>query len=180
MKRIIVGVTGASGMLYAKQFLDALKGKAEVYVVLSDAGKKIAKLENVDLEKYPFTYKSNAKLEAEIASGSFLYDAMVVVPCSMKTLSAIAHGYADTLIVRAAEVTLKERRKLILVPRETPLSRVHLENMLKANDAGAVIMPASPPFYSKPQTISELVDMITARILDHCGIEHDIGKRWHP
>ncbi len=180
MKRIVVGVTGASGMLYAKQLLDALKGKAEVYVVLSEAGKKVAELEDVDLENYPFIYENNARIEAEIASGSFLYDAMVVVPCSMKTLSAIAHGYADTLIVRAADVALKERRKLILVPRETPLSRVHLENMLKANDAGAVIMPASPPFYEKPQTIHELVDMIVARILDHCGIDHDIGKRWHP
>jgi len=180
MKRIVVGVTGASGIIYARRLLEALQGKADVYVVISDAAKKVADLEGVSLTNLPFTYEDNSRIEAEVASGSFRYDAMVILPCSMKTLSSIANGYADTLISRVADVALKERRNLILVPRETPLSRIHLENMLKANDAGALILPAAPPFYAKPTTITELVDMIVARILDHCGIEHDIGRRWKP
>ena len=178
MKRIVVGITGASGILYAKRLLDALSGKAEIYIIISDAAKKVAAYENIELEGYPAVYEDNSRLEADIASGSFLYDAMVIVPCSMKTLSAVANGYADTLIARAADVCLKERRRLILVPRETPYNRVHLTNMLAAHDAGAVIIPASPPLYTNPTSVSELADMIAARILDHCGIEHQIGKRW--
>ncbi|MDD3257593.1 MAG: UbiX family flavin prenyltransferase, partial [Methanocorpusculum sp.] len=99
-------------------------------------------------------------------------------PCSMKSLAQIANGYSTTLISRAADVCLKERRPLILVPRETPYSRVHLVNMLAAHDAGAVILPASPPLYTNPKTIEELADMIAARILDHCHIEHTVGTRW--
>jgi len=180
MKRIVVGITGASGIIYARRLLDALKGRAEVYVIISSTGRKVADLEGIELSNLPFNYEEDTRLEAEVASGSFLYDAMVIVPCSMKTLSAVANGYTETLIARAADVALKERRKLILVPRESPLSKVHLENMLKANDAGALILPAAPPFYTKPATINELVDMIVARILDQCGIDHDIGSRWQP
>ena len=178
MKRIVVGITGASGILYAKRLLDALSDKAEIHIIISDAAKKVAAYENIELAGYPAVYEDNSRLEADIASGSFLYDAMVIVPCSMKTLSAVANGYADTLIARAADVCLKERRRLILVPRETPYNRVHLTNMLAAHDAGAVIMPAYPPLYTNPTSVSELADMIVARILDHCGIEHQIGKRW--
>ncbi|MDO5845641.1 MAG: UbiX family flavin prenyltransferase, partial [Methanocorpusculum sp.] len=154
------------------------QGKAEVYVVVSDIGRKVAALEGADLFGYPFIYEENSQPEAEIASGSFLYDAMVVVPCSMKTLAGIASGYSDNLITRAADVCLKEKRRLILVPRETPYSRIHLTNMLAAHDAGAVIMPASPPLYTHPATVEDMADMIVARILDHCGIEHTVGQRW--
>ncbi len=177
-KRLVVAVTGASGTLYAKRFLDALKGRVEVYLIISDAARKVAAYEDVSLDDYPFAYEDNTAIDAEIASGSFRYDAMVVVPCSMKTLAGIANGYAESLIGRAADVALKERRKLILVPRETPYNRIHLTNMLAANDAGAVIMPASPPLYNHLQTIEDLADMMAARILDHCGIEHTIGTRW--
>jgi len=178
MKRIIVAVTGASGILYAKRLLDALCGKADVYVIISDAARKVAAVEGIELDGYPFTYEENSKLDAQIASGSYLYDAMVIVPCSMKTLSAVANGYADSLIVRVADVALKEKRTLLLVPRETPYSRIHLINMLQANEAGAVIMPASPPLYTHPKTITDLADVLVARILDHCGIEHHLTNRW--
>lgn len=179
MKRIVVGVTGASGILYAKRLLEALKqAKSEVFLIISDTGRTVAKLEEVDLSGYPVHYEENFDLEAGIASGSFQFDAMVIVPCSMKSLAQIANGYSTTLIARAADVCLKERRPLILVPRETPYSRVHLVNMLAAHDAGALILPASPPLYTQPKTLDELADMIAARILDHLGIEHTIGTRW--
>jgi len=178
MKRVIVGVTGGSGMIYAKHFLDALIGIAEVHLVISEGARLVASYEDVNFDRYPFIYEDNTKIDAKIASGSFQYDAMVVVPCSMKTLSAIAHGYAASLITRAADVALKERRKLILVPRETPYNRIHLTNMLAANDAGAIIMPASPPLYNHPKNIDDLADMMAARILDHCEIKHTLGTRW--
>lgn len=179
MKRIVIGVTGASGILYAKRLLEALTHvDAEVYLIISETARTVARLENVDLSGYPVHYEENCDLEAGIASGSFLFDAMVVVPCSMKSLAQIANGYSTTLISRAVDVCLKERRPLILVPRETPYSRVHLVNMLAAHDAGAVILPASPPLYTNPKTIEELADMIAARILDHCHIEHTVGTRW--
>lgn len=179
MKRIVIGVTGASGILYAKRLLEALTHlDVEVYLVISETARTVAKLEKVDLSGYPVHYEENCDLEAEIASGSFLFDAMIVVPCSMKSLAQIANGYSTTLIARAADVCLKEKRPLILVPRETPYSRVHLVNMLAAHDAGAVILPASPPLYTDPQTIEELADMIAARILDQCHIKHSVGRRW--
>lgn len=115
---------------------------------------------------------------APIASGSRRYDGMVVIPCSQKTLAGIAHGYADNLITRTADVCIKERRPLILVPREMPLSEIHLTNMLRAHRAGATIMPASPPFYHHPENIGDLVDMVVARILDHLHVEHDLAERW--
>lgn len=180
MKRIVIGVTGASGMLYAKRLIEGLlnTGDIEISLIISDSAKKVAELEEVDLSGYPVRYEANSDLAAGVASGSFRFDAMVIVPCSMKSLAAIANGYATNLIGRAADVCLKERRTLILVPRETPYSRVHLTNMLAAHDAGAVILPASPPLYTHPATIEELVDMVVARILDHCMITHAIGRRW--
>lgn len=179
MKRIVIGVTGASGTLYAKQVIEALiNSGAEVYLIISETAKKVAELEGVSLANYPVHYEENIDLTAGVASGSFVFDAMVIVPCSMKSLASIANGYSTTLIARAADVCLKERRPLIVVPRESPYSRVHLTNMLAAHDAGAVILPASPPLYTKPETIEEMVDMIAARILDHIGVEHMIGTRW--
>lgn len=174
--KLVVGITGGSGIIYAKRLLDTLPKDVEVFLVVSELGKRVAEIEGIDLS--PYAALSNENLEAEIASGSFLFDAMVVVPCSMKSLAQIAHGLSDTLISRAADVCLKERRPLILVPRETPYSRVHLVNMLAAHDAGAVIMPASPPFYTHPQTVDDLIDTIVARILDHCKIEHTLPIRW--
>ena len=180
MKRIVIGVTGASGTLYAKRLIEGLLTVAdtEIYLIISNSAKKVAALEEVNLSGYPVHYEENTDLAAGIASGSFQYDAMVVVPCSMKSLAAISHGYATNLIARAADVCLKERRTLVLVPRETPYSRVHLTNMLAAHDAGAVILPASPPLYTHPATIEDLIDMVVARILDHCKLEHTIGTRW--
>jgi flavin prenyltransferase len=117
-------------------------------------------------------------LDASVSSGSFLHNGMVIVPCSMKSLSSIANGYDDTLISRAASVTLKESRKLIVVPRETPLSRIHLENMIKLQEAGAIILPAMPGFYHNPSTIEEIVDHLVGKILDQLNIEHDLFRRW--
>lgn len=180
MKKIVIAVTGASGTIYAKRLLEAMPENIEVFLIISEMGKKVADIEGTDLLGYNVRYENNSNLEAEIASGSFLFDAMAVVPCSMKTLSQIANGFSDTLTARAADVCLKERRPLILVPRETPYSRIHLTNMLAAHDAGAVIMPASPPFYTNPKTVEDLADMIAARILDGLKTEHDTAERWSP
>ncbi|GAA5263468.1 UbiX family flavin prenyltransferase [Methanocalculus sp. MC3] len=178
MKELVVGVTGASGMIYAERLLMELEKQCRVHLVVSGTAETIAALEGISFSNVRVIREENSDLAAAIASGSFRFDGMVVVPCSMKSLAGIAHGISDTLIGRAADVCLKERRPLILVPRETPYSRVHLQNMLAAHDAGAVILPASPPFYQKPETIEDLADMIVSRILDHLGIEHSIGSRW--
>ena len=177
-KEFVIGVTGASGICYARRLLDVLCTDATVHVIISGVAKKIALHERVDLTGFPAEYHENDKMFAKIASGSYRYDGMVVVPCSQKTLAAIAHGYADNLITRTADVCLKERRTLILVPREMPLSEIHLQNMLAAHRAGATIMPASPPFYNNPERIDDLVDMVVARILDHLGVQHSLAERW--
>ena len=177
-REFVVGVTGASGACYARRLLDELGRHATVHVIVSDVAKKIAEHEGVGLTGLPVQYNDNDRMFAPIASGSYRYDGMVVIPCSQKTLAAIAHGFADNLITRAADVCLKERRPLILVPREMPLSEIHLSNMLAAHRAGATIMPASPPFYHHPETIDDLVDMVVARILDHLGVEHSLAGRW--
>jgi 4-hydroxy-3-polyprenylbenzoate decarboxylase len=178
MKEYVVGVTGASGICYARRLLEVLCADATVHVIVSDVAKRIAAHEGVDLTGFVAEYHENDKMFAKIASGSYRYDGMVIVPCSQKTLSAIAHGYADNLIARTADVCLKERRTVLLVTREMPLSEVHIKNMLAAHRAGATIMPASPPFYHRPETIEDLVDMVIARILDHLGVEHSLAERW--
>jgi len=177
-KEIVVGVTGASGAIYARRLLEVLCRDAQVHIIVSDVAGKIAAHEGVSLEGFPATYHANDKLFASIASGSHKYDGMVVIPCSSKTLAAIANGYTDNLITRTADVCLKEHRKCILVTREMPLSKIHLKNMLAAEEAGATIMPASPGFYHKPKTIDDLVDMVVARVLDHLDIEHELVRRW--
>lgn len=178
-KRIVIGITGASGIVYAQQLIKAIEHTTDVTVIITHTARKVAAYEQISLDDFNVIYLDNTDIDNQIASGSFQYDAMIVVPCSMKTLSAIANGYAESLLTRCADVALKERRPLILVPRESPYNRIHLTNMLAANDAGALILPASPPLYSHPKTITDLADMTVARILDHCRIPHTLGTRWN-
>ena len=196
-RRIVVGVSGASGSVYASRFIEVLtriQPPVELHLIVTDTAVAIAGHENVTLptsltpaSRPPdhtgpagsVTYRyAPDNMFAPIASGSFVHTGMVIIPCSMKTLSAIATGNASGLMTRAADVCLKERRPLILVVRETPLSRIHMTNMLAAHDAGAVILPAMPPFYTNPETILDLVDTIIARVLDTLHIEHDLVVRW--
>jgi 4-hydroxy-3-polyprenylbenzoate decarboxylase len=177
-KKFVVGVTGASGILYARRLLEVLSGEAEVHVIVTEMGDRIARYEGVDLSGFDVVYVQNSNMFADIASGSFRYDGMVIVPCSMKTLAAIANGFANNLLTRAADVCLKERRRCILMLREMPLSRIHLKNMLAADEAGATVMVTSPAFYTKPETIDDLVDMVVARALDHLGVDHHLSHRW--
>jgi 4-hydroxy-3-polyprenylbenzoate decarboxylase len=182
-KRIAVGITGASGAPYGIRLVEALADLGhEVLAVVSGAGREVMRLEcgcgPERLERPGVTLFEEGDIAAPIASGSYPLDAMVIVPCTMATLSAVANGLANNLIHRGADVALKERRLLILVPRETALNRIHLQNMLLAHDAGAVIMPAMPPFYGTPATVDELVDHMVGRILDRMGIENDLAPRW--
>jgi 4-hydroxy-3-polyprenylbenzoate decarboxylase len=154
----------------------------QTYLIISEWAKKNIVIETPKTLEYVKSLSSvnydNSKLDASVSSGSFLHDGMVIVPCSMKSLSSIANGYDDTLISRAASVTLKESRKLILVPRETPLSRIHLENMIKVQEAGAIILPAMPGFYHNPSSIDQIVDHLVGKILDQLKIKHELFKRW--
>ncbi len=177
---ILVGVTGASGVAYARRLLDVLGDRADV-ILTKDAEAVIEVEAGVSVKEFVSgtrTVHRGEDLAAAPASGSHPFRALVVVPCSGTTLAKIATGIADNLVTRAAAVALKERRTLILVPRETPLSAIALENMLKLARAGAVILPASPGFYGRPKRIEDLVDFVVARILDHLGIDHTIGARW--
>ncbi|MBS7288562.1 MAG: UbiX family flavin prenyltransferase [Candidatus Freyarchaeota archaeon] len=181
--RIVVGVTGASGAIYAYRLLEELKKRGdEVILVVSDAAKKVVKFElGFGVEKlYELATQvlENNDLTAPIASGSYPVDAVVIVPCSMATLAAISTGQADTLIRRAADCALTEGRNLILVPRETPLNLVHIENMMRAKMAGAVILPAMPAFYHSPKTVGDLVDFVVGKILDALRVPHNLYRRW--
>ncbi len=178
MKRFFLGVTGASGVCYARRLFDVLKNHAELHVVISERGAELLKLE-LDLDSSYFsgdnvTLYKNSKINSSIASGSFRTDGMVVVPASMGTIGRIASGISSTLVERAADVILKEKRKMIVVPRETPFSTIHLKNILALDQAGAVVLPASPGFYSGQKTFDDLVDFVVARILDQLDIEHDL------
>lgn len=181
--KIVIGFSGASGIIYGIRLIEFLHSiNMETYLIISEWAKKNIEIETDKTLEYVKSLSSvnydNFRLDASVSSGSFLHDGMVIVPCSMKSLSSIANGYDDTLISRAASVTLKESRKLIIVPRETPLSRIHLENMLKLQQAGAIILPAMPGFYHKPSTIEEIVDHLVGKILDQLNIKHDLFKRW--
>ena len=183
LDKIVIGFSGASGIIYGIRLLEILHSfNIQTYLIISEWAKKNIEIETDKTLEYVKSLSSvnydNFKLDASVSSGSFLHDGMVIVPCSMKSLSSIANGYDDTLISRAASVTLKESRKLIIVPRETPLSRIHLENMIKLQEAGAIILPAMPGFYHKPSTIDEIVDHLVGKILDQLKIEHDLFKRW--
>jgi len=183
VRQIVVAITGASGAVYAVHLLKALKeAEVEVHLTISPAAEVNLKLETgmathkltkLAAHVYPAT-----DLSAPIASGSFLVDGMAIVPCSTKTLAAVANGYTDNLITRAADVNLKEGRTLVLVPRETPLNQIHLKNMLTLARAGAVILPASPGFYHHPKTVDDLVDHIVGKVMDALRIEHNLLKRW--
>ncbi len=174
----VIGVTGASGIVYARRLLEVLCEDARVHLVISEQARAIAVHEGISLDGFDAIYVDPHLLSADIASGSCKIDGMAVVPCSMKTLAGISHGYSDTLIGRVADVCLKERRRCVLLLREMPLGRVHLKNMLAADEAGAVVMVASPAFYHRPETIDDLVDMVVARVLDHLGVEHTLGPHW--
>ncbi len=181
--RLIVAITGASGVVYGKRLLEVLREKkVETYLIVSKAAENVIdhELETTkrELEKLASHVYEVNDLNAPIVSGSFKTDGMIVIPCSMKTLAGIAHGYSDNLILRAADVTLKEKRKLILVPRETPLSVVHLRNMLDLAGQSVFIVPAMPAYYHKPDKIEDLIDFIVGKVLDLLGIEHELFKRW--
>ena len=192
-RRLIVAITGASGAPYAVRFLqEATKHYGEIYVALSDQAMQVISLEtgrmvnprNLSAETL-LGFASNAirfvdkkDYFSPPASGSFRHDGMVIVPCSMGTAARIAQGISDDLITRAADVCLKERRKLILVPRETPWNLIHLRNMTQLAEAGATILPAAPGFYYKPQSVADIVDFIAGRILQQLGIDQKLTPQW--
>ena len=182
-KRIVIGISGASGVIYGVRLLQVLSElEFETHLIISEAGKKNIQIETPfkadDVAAMAnYTYQNN-DVGAAVASGSFLTEAMVVVPCTIKTLSGIANSYAENLLVRAADVTLKEKRKLVLVVRETPLHKGHLRLMTMAADMGAHILPPVPSFYHQPQSIDDIIDQTIGKIFDYLGIEHTLFKRW--
>jgi flavin prenyltransferase len=196
---IVVGITGASGAVYAVRLLDVLcNAGREVHLSISPSGRDVLEHElklNIDLDRFDakqvgltsgesqkkrgeLKYYDHQDFMAPMASGSFLSAGMVICPCSGTTLSAVATGAAGNLIQRAAEVHLKERRRLILVPREAPLSLAHIDNMRRVTEAGGVILPASPGWYYEVKGVNDLVDFVVARICDQLGVEHSLTKRW--
>lgn len=180
---ITVGISGASGVQYGIRLLEILAEKGiKTHLILTDAAKQIMEIETdytlSDVEKLATWSYPQKDFSAPVASGSYKTAGMVIAPCSMKTLGAVANGISDTLITRAADVCLKEERKLILMTRETPLNLIHLENMVRAKKAGASILPACPGFYSRPKTLEDLIDIMVGRALDLLGIENDIYERW--
>ncbi len=181
--KIVLAITGASGAIYAKVLLDKLKQLSAqietVGIVMSDNAKDVWKFElgNSDFEKQPFTIYNKTDFYAPFASGSAKYDAMIICPCSMGTLARIASGISNDLTTRAADVILKERRKLILVTRDTPLSLIHINNMKTVTEAGGIICPASPSFYSKPKDFEALAATVIDRVIDLCGLEQP-SYRW--
>ncbi len=179
--KILVAITGASGALYAQRLLDNLDPTLhEIHLVLSNYAQTVIAEELPGGLRLPkgITAHNLKSMNASFASGSNAPDAMVVIPCSMGTLGRIAHGYSEDLLLRAADVVLKEKRKLILVPRETPLSLVHVKNFELLLLAGATLIPANPSFYTHPQTVEQAVDTVVARVLDHLGVAHNLVARW--
>ena len=181
--RLIVGITGSTGVIYGIRMLETLKKlNVETHLIMSRWGERCIPMETeytVDYVKSLATDTSDEKnMAASVSSGTHRVDGMIVAPCSMKTLSAIANGYDDTLVARAAGVTIKESRKLILMVRETPLSAIHLENMLKLSRLGVVILPPVTEFYTKPKSIDDIVNHGVGKCLDQFNIEHDLYPRW--
>lgn len=183
-RRIIVAISGASGAVYGVRLLQVLRDTpgVESHLVVSSAGWRNVQeehgLQRADIEALAHQVHDIANVGASIASGSFQCSGMVVAPCSMRTLAAIAHGLSDNLITRAADVLLKERRRLVLMVRESPLSLVHLRNMVSATEAGAIVCPPMPAFYLRPQSMDEIVDFSVARALDLLDVPHTLAARW--
>lgn len=186
-EHIVVAITGASGSIYALELIRWLINNGYfVELIVSDAGKKVFEFETgkrfsineIAKHKGLITMHSNDNLFSPLSSGSYKFDKFVIVPCSMGTLGRIATGSGTKLIERVADVTLKERRRLVIVPRETPFNRIHLENMLKLSSAGAVILPAIPAFYYKPKTIGDIVNFMVSKILDAMDIPNNLYNRW--
>lgn len=181
--RFVVGITGASGSAYALRLIDVLRASGhEVYAVVTKSGWQVMEYE-CNIKRSEFCHRVDVLYDiddigAAIASGSFLVDAMIVVPCSMKTLGSIAHAISDNLLTRAADVMLKESRSLVLVPRETPIHAIHLENMLKLSRLGVKILPACPGFYHHPRTLEDMIDMLVGKICDSLHVEHELFQRW--
>jgi 4-hydroxy-3-polyprenylbenzoate decarboxylase len=189
MKKIIVGITGASGSIYFLRLMEKLiREDICIYVVASEQGEKVLKYETgIELKAQIEAWKKinkeiyledNNNLFSPIASGSFGADKMIIIPCSMSTLAEIAHGITKTLLTRSADVMIKERKNLVLVPRETPLSSIHLENMLKLSNIGVTILQATPGFYNFPKTIDDLVNFVVGKALDSLKIKNDTYIRW--
>lgn len=179
--RILVAITGASGSLYAQRLLDNLiPSQHDVHVVLSQYAPAVIAEELPGGLRLPAGVKSHnlRSMNAPFASGSNAPDAMVIIPCSMGTLGRIAHGYSEDVLLRAADVVLKERKRLILVPRETPLNLIHVKNFELLIQAGATILPANPSFYTRPQNVEQVIDTVVARVLDHLGIPNQLAPRW--
>jgi len=181
--RLIVGISGGSGAIYGIRALQALRGLGvETHLVLTGAALETIRIETdykrSEVARLATETHGVDDISSKLASGSFLTDGMLVIPCSMKTLAGIASGYSDNLLLRAADVTIKERRRLVLVVRETPLSLIHLENMVTVTRAGAVVLPAMPAFYGRPKTVEDLVDQVVGKALDLVGVEHTLSKRW--
>jgi len=183
LRKIIIGISGASGSVYGVRLLEVLyKMGIETHLVVSEAGRLVVQhecgLDEKALGRWAAKSYNVADFTAAIASGSFFTNGMVIAPCSMKTLGLIANGIADNLMTRAAECVMKEGRKLIIVPRETPLTAIHLENMLKLARLGVHIVPASPGFYHLPRTLQDATDMVVGKICDLLGVEHQLYKSW--
>jgi flavin prenyltransferase len=183
MKRLIVGITGSSGVIYGIRLLEVLKRPdVEAHLIISDVGRKNILLETdyavEAVEALAHKAYRPDQMDAAISSGSFRTDGMVIAPCTMKTLSAVANSYNDNLIARAADVCLKERRSLVLVVRETPLHKGHLELMAKVADLGGIILPPMPAFYHRPKTVEEIIDHTVGKVLDLLGIDNRLFKRW--
>jgi flavin prenyltransferase len=181
--RLIVAITGGSGVIYGIKMLEILKNlELESHLVISKWGDRNIKIETDKAIEYVKSLATkcydNDNMAAAISSGSFKTDGMAIVPCSMKTLSSIANGYDDNLISRSAGVCIKESRRLVIVPRETPLSKIHLGNMIKLVEIGVIILPAMPGFYHRPKSIDDLITHIVGKILDQFGIKHNIFRRW--
>lgn len=179
--KLVVAITGASGAIYAQRLLEALRpGDHEVHVTLSPYALQVAAAELDGGLQIPsdFITVGDKTMDVPFVSGSAKFDAMVIIPCSMGTLGRIAHGYSDSTITRAADVFLKEKRKLIVVPRETPWNLIQARNVVTLLEAGATVIPAMPSFYHRPQTLSEIADTVVARVLDHLGVAHELIKRW--
>jgi 4-hydroxy-3-polyprenylbenzoate decarboxylase len=181
--KVILAMTGASGVVYGVRLLEVLHSLGhEVHLIVTKAGRLVLKhemgVEVHELKGRCFKIYDEEEIGAPPSSGSARFEAMVIAPCSMKTLASIANGLSNNLVTRAADVMLKERKRLILVVRETPLNKVHILNMLRINDMGGIVFPACPAFYHRPRSIEDLVNYVVGKILDLLGIEHDLFQRW--